>query len=174
LRVISEFIALLMIVVIAVVSSVLLYTFVGGMISSSRATVKYLEASVSSIEVLHSGSQTYIPDVDYTASYIYKVTVAIHNAGNTKITGITYTTIPTYTLSVCSNRNCNVYDPVAFTTKYVSLPTMLEPNQVATVSFTVLSNVDLLSFGYTPFVIKISGMLPDGSIVTTYVNLFGK
>lgn len=174
MRYVSEFIALLTIVVLAVVSAVLLNNFVGGLISSSRANVKYLDASVSGIEVLHVGSpmQVQVSGSTFTASYIYRLNAVVHNAGNQKVTGLSFSTLSVDTsIKVCTSDTCDIYDPVVFLTTYSSLPTDLNPNQAVQISFTILSKRDLLSLGYSPFVIRVRGNLPDGSSVTTYISL---
>jgi len=173
LRTVSEFIALLTIVVIAVVSSILVYVFVGNLFSTSRANVKYLEASVSSIEIIYSGQPIKITtDMGiFTTSYIYKVTVVIHNVGRQKITMLRFQTLSIDpSIKVCTSDSCDVYDPVEFMGGYVRLPDKLDPNQAVQISFTILSKKNLLQLGRSPFVIKVQGSLPDGSTVTTYIG----
>jgi len=174
LRSVSEFIALLTIVVIAVVSSILVYVFVGNLVSTSRANVKHLEASVSNIEILYSGQPIQInigSGSTFTASYIYRMIVVIHNAGSQRITQLSFQTFSIdQNIKVCTADSCDVYDPVAFVRTYASLPSTLDPNQTIQINFTILSKKDLLQLGGSPFVIKVQGTLPDGSAVTTYIG----
>jgi len=175
LRSVSEFIALLTILVIAVVSAVIAYSFIGGLISASRANVKHLEISVSSVEILHSGQsiQVDVGGSTFTALYIYRLTVVLQNAGNQRISGLSYQTLTiNQNIKVCTSDTCDIYDPVTFTRSHTDLPSVLNPNQVAQVQFTILSKRDLLQLGYSPFVIKVQGSLPDGSTVTAYIGLF--
>jgi hypothetical protein len=177
MRIISEFIAILTLVAIAVVGAVLIYNFVGELMSKARPEVEYLKASVVGIEVVNEGSSLTlnIGTYTFTASYIYKLNVVIHNAGDEKITSLSYTTIDIDpSLDVCTSDSCDIFDPVIFTRTYTSLPQSLDPNQAVQVTFTVASKTNLLALGSSPFLIKISGYLPDGSRVVTYVGMTGE
>lgn len=176
-RCLSEFIAILAIVAIAIVSTIIFYNFAGTMLSRMHPEIEYLEASVVGVEVVHAGTELAI-DIDgtsYKAYYVYKVTVTLHNVGSQSIQDLSYTTIDIDdSLDTCTSDTCEIYDPVVFTKRYTNLPSQLEPNQAVQVSFTVLSKVDLLKLGYSPFIIKVEGSLPDGNKCKIYIGLFGE
>lgn len=175
---ISEFIAILIVVMIAIVSVILFQNFIGATISRAQPKIEYLEASTSGIEVLYSGPGLEIEDSDgekiFTANYIYKVTVILNNAGDQPIVDIEYKTISVdEDISVCKRRYCDIYDPVEFTSKYTELPKVLAPNQATTISFVILSKVNLLELDDSPFIIKIYGKTPSGDTCKVYVNPLG-
>jgi len=171
---VSEFIAILTILVVAVVGVMLAYSFVGGLISTSRANIKYLDASVSNIETLYRGGtiQVDVGGSTFTASYIYRVTVTLHNVGAQKIINLSFQTISVNNnIRICASDLCDIYDPVTFARRYTDLPTELNPNQIVQVNFVILSKVDLLNAGTVPFLIKVQGYAPDGSPLAVYVGL---
>lgn len=176
-RSISEFIAVLVIVAIAVVGVAVVYNLAGTLLSRMQPKIKYLEAYVTGIEVVHSGSEVpvEVSGGTFRARYIYRVSIVLHNVGNQPISYLTYASIPVCdTISTCRHIDCDIYDPVRFTENHVVLPRRLEPNQAVRLVFIVLSKVDLLELGYSPFVIGVAGVLPDGSRCTVYVSVFGE
>lgn len=175
-KAISEFVALLVIIVIALVSAIIYFAFVGGVLGSLSPKVRYLEASTAGTEVIYAGAPTKI-DVGgslFTASYIYRLNVILHNAGNQPIRYLSFQTVTVSDkITVCWSDSCTVYDPVLYTETFTSLPTEIGPNQVIKLSFVVLSKKDLLATGSSPFVIKVTGTLPDGSTITAYAPFSG-
>lgn len=177
IRGISEFIAILVILVVSIAVAVFVYDYVGKIMSSSKPGVKSLEASVVGIEVLHQGTPIRVsvsPSTYFTASYVYKFTVVIYNPGNQRISWLSYTVVSLdQSITIGSSDSNTVYDPVTYANQFLTLPSDVPPNQATTLTFTVLSKVDLLSRPTAPFAILISGQLPDGSTVTASVTFRG-
>lgn len=182
MRSISEFIAALILIVITVVTTIFLYGYVGRTMLATRPSVRYLEASVVSVDVLYQGPpiavQVSQSQQTFTASYIYKLTVVLRNSGSQMVQGLAYKVVQTdQSITVCTSDSCTVYDPLAYYSENLVggsyLYHEIMPNEVITFTFVVLSKVDLLSRSTTPFVIEISGQLPDGTLVSTSFSLKG-
>ena len=176
LRGISEFIALLVVIAVAVAVTVAVISFLSTSIAKHSPRLRYLEASVAGIEVLREGADTVVEfgTSSFTARYIYQVTIIVHNAGTETISNLQYRVIDVdQNIDTCTSDQCEIYDPIVFTTRYTRLPSSLLPNSASSITITVLSKVDLLRLGYSPFVIEITGTLPDGSRVSAEVAPFG-
>lgn len=175
-RGVSEFLAVLMIVIASIVASILFILFFNSLMTYSSPSLGLIESSVVDLEVLHSGAPTTVQvgTTSFTANHIYRVEVMIHNVGNQQISNMYFQTVTVKTqpqLTVCTSNSCDVYDPVVFASTYTNLPNSLGPNQVVKVSFIVLSKADLISTSQFPFVIKITGVTPNGRTVVTYINI---
>ena len=174
-RVVSEFIAALTVLAVAVACAIVFYCAVGELLSRSKPRIEYLEATVAGVEVVHTGGrlEVEVGGGVFTAYYVYRVTVILYNAGNQYISNLEFSTVDVGEGDVCTSDTCRIYDPVAFAEAYTGLPRGLEPNQAVKVVFTVLSKTNLLRLGEAPFLIRVSGRLPDGGECTTYISLFG-
>jgi len=170
-RGVSELVALLIVVVVGIATTLVYFQFVGGLFGSLSPKVKQLDVSALEVEVMQKGTYTYIEGISFGASYIYRWTVAIHNVGTEPITlGYRFIKPRESALTICTSNSCDVYDPYALASTYTQLPSNLAPNQIVQVSFVILSKRDLLSLGYTPFILEITGSAPDGSAVKAYVS----
>ncbi|MEM3964331.1 MAG: hypothetical protein QW584_01215 [Thermofilaceae archaeon] len=176
-RSVSEFIALLTVITISLVAVFLFTSFFSGFLGSFTPRTQYLKVTVSSVEVLHSGSSisVSIGSTTFTASYVYRVTLVLHNAGTEPAVALQYSvrSLNPSLVRVGTNDSVDVYDPVSLAIVWgYSLPESLDRNQAASFTLVVLSKKDLTLQFYNVLVLVVRGSFPSGETQEAQVALF--
>lgn len=178
MRSVSEFIALLMIITLSLIATFIYTSFFGGFLGSITPRVHHLKLSVSSVEPIHTGSATTlsIGGVNFTANYIYRVTMVLYNAGTEPILTLQYSvrSLNPSVLSVGTSNAVDVYDPISLATFYgYQLPSSIQQNQAIAISLVIPSKKDLLTTQNAVLLFVVRGTLPSGESQETQVTLFG-
>lgn len=175
-RGISEFVSLLIVVTIAVVSVFIYTSFASGAVATASPKVRGLEVYVISREaVLTTTSTVRFSSKDYVPAVVYKVSFALVNSGTEPVTDIRYSVVSlNSSITVGSSRTSTVYDPVLFSSENgMFLPSSLRPGQVASFTLIVMARVDVASPRHASLVLRVSGRLPSGEAVEAQVPIFG-
>lgn len=177
-RAVSEFVALLVLVTAAIISTLIYTSFVSGFFGSMSPRSHYLRLSVPSVEVLHSGSPTtfYIGAVSFSANYVYRVTFVLHNSGTDTVSSLQYSvrTLNPSVVSVGTSAAHDVYDPIALASYHSQqLPDKVLPNQAVSFSLLILSKKDLTLQQNAVLVFAVRGSLASGEVQEAQVTLFG-
>lgn len=176
-RSVSEFIALLTVITISLVAVFLFVSFFSGFLGSFTPKTQYLKVTVSTIEVLHSGSSISLPigSTTFTASYVYRVTLVLHNAGTEPAVSLQYSvrSLNPSLVSVGTDNSADVYDPVSLANAYgFSFPDSLAQNQAVSFALVVPSKKDLTLQYQNVLVLVVRGSFPSGETQEAQVTLF--
>ncbi|MEM4584001.1 MAG: hypothetical protein QXV28_07035 [Ignisphaera sp.] len=177
-RSVSEFIALLIVITISLVAVFFFSSFFNSFLNSFTPRTQHLKLSVSSVEVLHSGTSISIPigSTSFTASYIYRVSFVLHNAGTEPVITLQYSvySLNPSLVSVGINNNVDVYDPISLanTWTFSPLPDSLDRNQAKAFTLLVLSKKDLTNQLYNVLVLRVRGTYLSGETQEAQVVIF--
>ncbi|MEM1693958.1 MAG: hypothetical protein QXU08_09730 [Ignisphaera sp.] len=176
MRTVSEFISLFTVVAISIVAVLLFTTFFSNFLGSFTPKTRYLKLTVSSVEVLHSGTSTTlsIGSTTFNASYIYRVTLVLHNAGTEPVI-LQYSvhSLSPSVVSVGTSDSFDVYDPISLANIYsYLLPDTIAQNQAVSFSLVVPSKKDLATQYRDVLVLVVRGRYPSGETHEAQVVLF--
>ncbi|MEM1694351.1 MAG: hypothetical protein QXL19_08840 [Ignisphaera sp.] len=174
MKTVSEFIAILIIITISLVSVFLFTTFFSNFIYLFTPKPRYLKVSVSSIEVLYSGSpiSVSIDSTNFTASYIYKVNIMIHNYDIDNTINLWYSVYSLDPLiSIGTDDTADVYDPITLAnTGLYKLPDFLNQNEAKVFSLVIISKKDLANNNV--LILTVRGIYSNGEKQEVQVPLF--
>uniref|UniRef100_A0A7C4GYT9 Uncharacterized protein n=1 Tax=Ignisphaera aggregans TaxID=334771 RepID=A0A7C4GYT9_9CREN len=173
MKTVSEFVAILVMITISLVSVFLFTTFFSNFIYLFAPKPRYLKVSVSSIEVLYSGPPISVGSTNFTASYIYKANIVLHNYGTDNIINLWYSvySLDPSLISIGTNDTADVYDPIILAnTGLHRLPDSLNQNEAKVISLVIMSKKDLANNNV--LILTVRGIYSNNEKQEVQVSIF--